>query len=97
MTMFNFGTALSMLRAGARVTRQGWNARGQCVMLMPGYPDGIPANAAMAKAAGIEQGGKVVIRPYFMLKTADGSYVSWAPSGSDALAEDWYNVSAVPS
>lgn len=94
MTMFNFGDALSMLRAGARATRQGWNARGQYVMLQKGYPEGVAANANMAAASGVAEGAKVIMRPYLMLRAADGSFVPWAPSVSDVLAEDWYAVSA---
>lgn len=94
MTTFNFGDALSMLRAGQRVTRQGWNARGQYVTLQKGYPDGININKNTSEATGLAEGTKCVFRPYLMLCAADGSFVPWAPTVSDVLAEDWYAVSA---
>ena len=33
-----------------------------------------------------------VYRPHIVLCTADGSITTWAPSNSDALADDWYIV-----
>lgn len=33
MTTLDFGDALSLLRSGVRVTRQGWNGRGQYIQL----------------------------------------------------------------
>ncbi len=94
MTTFDFGTALSALRAGARVTRQGWNGKGQYVALQPGYPEGVPANAQTAKVTGLAPGAKVVIRPYLVFKPVDDSLVPWVASQSDLLADDWYTVSA---
>jgi hypothetical protein len=97
MTTVNFGDALSMLRAGARVTRQGWNGRGMWIGLQPGYPDGVPANAQTAKVTGLAEGTKVIVRPYLVMKTVNDELVPWVASQSDLLADDWYNVSAVPA
>jgi len=33
---------------------------------------------------------EVTYRTTWKLRTADGSIATWAPSGSDSLAEDWY-------
>jgi hypothetical protein len=33
-----------------------------------------------------------VFRPYLMLRTADGSFVPWAPTVSDVLATDWLTI-----
>lgn len=38
------------------------------------------------------EGTEINYRPHIDLKTADGSIATWAPSGSDALAEDWYII-----
>lgn len=94
MTLFDFGQALTELRAGRRVTRQAWNGKGQYVALMPGYPDGVPANDATAKVHGLAPGAKVVIRPYLVIKPVDGSLVPWVASQTDLLTDDWYAVSA---
>jgi hypothetical protein len=94
MTTFNFGDALSMLRAGTRVTRQGWNGRGMWIGLQPGYPNVVPANAVTAKVTGLPEGAKVVVRPYLVMKTVNDELVPWVASQSDLLADDWYAVSA---
>ena len=39
MTTHDFGTALSMLRAGGRVSRDGWNGKGDTQIAL--VPDGI--------------------------------------------------------
>lgn len=81
-----FGFALAHLKLGARATRAGWNGAGMFVYLVPGsefivnrppllgiYPEGTP----------------IKYRPHLDIRTADGSVATWAPSMSDALAEDW--------
>lgn len=88
----DFGLALAELKEGLRITRAGWNATGQYVVLQRGYPDGIPINANTAAATGIPEGTIRVFRPYLMLHTADGSFVPWQPTGSDVLAEDWFSA-----
>jgi len=87
--MDGFEVALMNIKSGRRVSRSNWNAPGQFVVLQKGYPDGIAINANTAEATGIEQGTVCVFRPYLMLRTADGSFVPWAPTVSDVLAEDW--------
>lgn len=85
----NFGQALEHLKSGGKVARVGWNGKGMWLALMPGYPDGVPANAVMAKAAGIDIGTTVRIQPYIVLRSVDGSFVPWVTSQADVLAEDW--------
>lgn len=80
----NFGEAIALLKAGHRVSRQGWNGAGMYVYLVPA--NSYPAQTDIAKA---EFGEMVPYRAYLALKTAQGDVATWAPSGSDALAEDW--------
>lgn len=94
MRKFDFGRALQLLREGVRVTRQGWNGKGQFIALMPGYPDGVGANEVTVRAIGVAPGSTVVIRPYLVIRAVDGSIVPWLASQTDLLAEDWYSVSA---
>lgn len=85
----NFSAALADVKAGQKITREGWNGTGMYVVHQPGYPNGIPINANTAKATGIPEGTTCVFRPYLMMKTAQGDFVPWAASQSDLLADDW--------
>lgn len=85
----NFSDALTLIKAGKRLARDGWNASGQWVVLQRGYPNGIPINANTAGATGIPEGTICAFRPYLMLSAADATFVPWAPTVSDVLAEDW--------
>jgi hypothetical protein len=90
----DFGQALTALKTGSKIARHGWNASGQFVVLQAGYPAGIGANANTAEALGIDEGTICRFRPYLLLRTADGSFVPWAPTVSDVLVEDWTIVLA---
>ncbi len=85
----DFSEALVELKHGHKISREGWNAGGQFAVLQAGYPDGIAINDNTARATGIPAGTVCSFRPYLMLCTADGSFVPWAPTVSDVLAEDW--------
>lgn len=90
--MLDFGDAVRAMKQGKQVARAGWNGSGMYAVLMNGYPDGVPANKETASKHRIEEGEIVKIRPYYALFTAQKDVASWAPSGSDTLAEDWYIV-----
>lgn len=82
----NFGSALSALKEGKRVSREGWNGKGMFAYLVPAAA--YPAQTGVAKA----YFGAVSLVPYnayLALKGADNTVSTWSPSGSDALAEDW--------
>jgi hypothetical protein len=84
-----FGQALAAAKRGEKVARSGWNGQNMYAVVMPGYPDGIAINEATAKAHGLPVGHIMKFRPYWALWTAQQDVASWAPSGSDTLAEDW--------
>lgn len=81
-----FGGALAALKAGATVSRTGWNGTGMFVYLVPAAS--YPAQTGAAKAH-FGEGAMVPYRAYLALKTAQGDVATWAPSCSDVLAEDW--------
>lgn len=85
----DFSAALHLIKAGKKMTRQGWNASGQWVVLQEGYPNGIAINANTARATGIAEGTMCRFQPYLMIQTAGGSFVPWVPSMGDLLAQDW--------
>jgi hypothetical protein len=87
-----FGHAVEGMKSGLKFARSGWNGNGMYVVVMPGYPDGIEANENTRNSHGLSEGAILKFRPYFQLFTAQGDVAMWAPSGSDALAEDWVIV-----
>lgn len=85
----SFGAAMEHASMGAKIARKGWNGSGMYAVIMPGYPEGVPANAITARVHGVSEGSLLKVRPYWVLKTAQDDLAMWAPSGSDTLAEDW--------
>lgn len=88
----DFGQALTALKRGGKVTREGWNGRGMFVVHQAGYPDGIAINRNTAQATGLPEGTVCIFRPYLMMRTVDGEFVPWVASQTDLLAEDWQVV-----
>lgn len=81
-----FGNALELLKAGKKVARAGWNGKGLFIFLVPGSNFKVNRPPLL----GIyPEGTEINYRPHIDLKGVDGSISTWAPSGSDALAEDW--------
>jgi hypothetical protein len=85
----NFGEALESCKIGAKIQREGWNGKGMFVVYQKAYPQGIPINRNTAEATGIPEGTVCRFLPYLMMKTADGAFVPWLISQTDALASDW--------
>lgn len=85
-TARTFGEALDAIKAGRRVSRSGWNGKGLFVYLVPA--SSYPAQTGVAKAF-FGEGAMVHYTAYMAVKNVDGSVSTWAPSDSDALAEDW--------
>jgi hypothetical protein len=83
----NFGQAIEAAKQGKRVARSGWNGSGMFAYIVPAAS--YPAQTGAAKAH-FGENGMVPYREYWALKTAQGDVATWAPSGSDTLAEDWY-------
>lgn len=81
-----FGLAVEAMKRGHPVARKGWNGKGMFAYLVPS--NSYPAQTGMAKAH-FGDGALVPYNAYMALKGADGTVSTWAPSGSDALAEDW--------
>ncbi|EEM02211.1 MULTISPECIES: DUF2829 domain-containing protein [Bacillus] len=81
----NFGQAIEAVKEGNKIARKGWNGKGMFVYYVPAasYP---PATDIMKE---VFEGEYVPYREYLALKTAQNDVATWAPSTSDALAEDW--------
>lgn len=85
----DFGSALTVLKAGGRVARDGWNGKGMFVYLVPGSTFTVNRPPLL----GIyPEGTEINYLPHVDMKTADGSCVPWLASQTDLLAEDWRSV-----
>ena len=85
MKNLNFGQAIEAAKQGKKVAREGWNGSGMFAYIVPA--NSYPAQTGAAKSY---WGNKLVpYRQYWALKTAQEDVATWAPSGSDSLAEDW--------
>lgn len=85
--VFGIGTAVDVVQAGKKIARQGWNGRNMFVYYVPA------GNwKAVTPIAEENFGAHVPYNHYLAIKNPDGTVSTWAPSGSDALAKDWYIV-----
>ncbi len=84
-----FGLAVEAMKMGKKVARAGWNGAGMFAYLVPGSQ--FKVNRATLLGS-YPEGTDITYRQHIDLRTADGSIATWAPSGYDALAEDWYIV-----
>lgn len=85
MTM-DFGDALAALKAGDKVSRQGWNGKDMFLFLVPGSHFTVnrpPLLGIYPEGTGIDY------RSHIDMKTAQGDIVPWVASQSDLLADDW--------
>jgi hypothetical protein len=80
----SFGSAIEAAKLGHKVCRTGWNGSGMYAYIVPA--NSYPAQTDVAKK---QFGDMVPYREYWALKTAQNDIATWAPSGSDSLAEDW--------
>ncbi len=74
--IFDFGTALALLKAGATVARAGWNGKGMSLRMHP--------------AINLTQGNTQLA--YIEMTTVQGDYVPWLASQTDVIDEDWVLV-----
>ena len=86
-----FGDAVKALKEGFRLSRYGWNGKGQWVFLTHGsrvQHDNIANPAVRDNTV-----GDMNIRAHLDMHTAQGDFqIGWLASQSDMLAADWYIV-----
>ena len=88
-TKMDFQKALTELKSGAKISREGWNGKEMWLALQKGYPEGIGINKNTAAATGLSVGTICKFLPYIMMKTAQREFVPWLASQTDILADDW--------
>ncbi len=79
-----FEQALAALKAGYSVKRTGWNSQDQFVFLV--NEPTLQADQRLEVHLGTDS---VELQSMLMIRTADKKLVSWVPSQSDVLADDW--------
>lgn len=83
---FSFGDAVTYLKSGNKVAREGWNGKGMFLFLVPGSTFQVNRPPLM----GIyPEGTTINYLPHIDMKTADDKVVPWLASQTDVLAEDW--------
>lgn len=108
LEIFNFGTAIEILRTGGAIARKGWNGKNMFVCKQkPSEVNGniIPKMTSLfdpAKALlhdyNLDGTDEEDTRPIFyvhqmiIVNTLTREINSWVPSVSDIFAEDWYLV-----
>jgi len=90
-TSAGFGAAIVAMKLGKKVARRGWNGANMFLYYVPAnsYPVERNVNSPIK---GVFDNNMVPYRAYMALKTAQNDIATWSPSGSDALAEDWFVV-----
>lgn len=84
-----FSEAITMLKAGRKVARRGWNGKGMFIFLVPGSTFSVSRPPLL----GIyPEGTEINYRPHIDMKDAEGKVVPWLASQTDVLAEDWMTV-----
>lgn len=85
----SFSVALTMLKDGKRMQREGWNGKGMFIFLVPGstFKVNRPPLLGIYK-----EGTEIKYHAHIDMKTADGMIVPWLCSQTDMLATDWQLV-----
>lgn len=87
-----FGDALTALKQGKKVARNGWNGKDQYVVAQPlsKQVESTYIWNEHNKAHAEKIGGFIDVAPYCTLKTAqDTLAMGWVPSTGDLFANDW--------
>lgn len=79
-----FGAAIEAAKLGHKISRTGWNGSGLFVYIVPG--NSYPAQTDAIK--GEFDNDMIPYNEYWALRGPTG-VSTWAPSGSDSLANDW--------
>jgi len=82
----NFSWALTKVKEGKKVAREGWNGKNMFIFLVSGSTFEVNRKPLL----GIYPEGSVVnYHSHIDMKTADNMIVPWVASQTDILANDW--------
>lgn len=95
-TGLDFGGALEYLRQGLRLSRSGWNGKGQYIYMTNG--SNVTCRHFKEDTRKIirnpfDKEDSVEIMPHIDMKNAQNKLIiGWAPTQTDMLSNDWYIV-----
>ena len=81
----DFGDAIKAVKAGKKITRRGWNGKGQYVILAQGIQYTTQDCASSGYVYHRDIGSKALI-----FHGTAGRQIGWLASQADMLAEDWH-------
>jgi len=85
----NFGEALEFMKAGAKISRKGWNGKDMFLFIVPGSTFKVNRPPLL----GIyPEDTEINYRPHIDMKTVNGEIVPWVASQSDLFESDWILV-----
>ncbi|MDE1866467.1 MAG: DUF2829 domain-containing protein, partial [Thaumarchaeota archaeon] len=77
----NFSKALHLIREKQKLTRTGWNGKGQYIFFLDPFE--------LTYESLQLPNNKIYFQPFLAIKTAQNTYVPWIVSQTDLLADDW--------
>lgn len=84
---FDFGEAIRRVKAGASMARNGWNGKGQYIVLGRNISYDTEIADGEWEAHHKDIGSKAIV-----FVGTRGTQVGWLASQADMLADDWYEV-----
>jgi len=84
----DFGAALTVLKAGGRVTRAAWDG-GAFLYLVSGSTFQVSRPPLLGIYG---EGTQIRYRPHIDIRASDGTCSPWQPSQDALMAEDWAEV-----
>lgn len=78
-----FGTALELLKTGKKISREGWNGKGQYLSLASNISY-VDSDGTIINGDHTTMGNKAIV-----FNGTSGIQVGWLASQADLLCEDW--------
>lgn len=90
---FSFGLAIEAMRHGRKVSRHGWNGKGQFLFYVDGSTAKIERKIGMLYVPNLMPTFDYIeYAPHIDIFNAQGQIVPWLASQGDMLAMDWHIV-----
>lgn len=84
--LFDFGEAIKLVKRGLKLSRKGWNGKGQYISIAVGISY-IDLDDTVRNSEHKDMGSRAIV-----FNGTSGTQVGWLASQADMLAEDWYVI-----